>query len=191
MDVIFGGYFPKNVVPGPDGPQIPGVFEICSVSECLSRGPEGWVAHWLHNELGWYDSPELARKVIPAITAAFEVFGYGLATTFYESGRQLPLIVKSSAAPLLETEWASLGFDVVGRSQTSFFECSPLSCNGMASEIPVNRHCLLDHPESALAVADRFSREEPEPGSYYIVQVWRERQRQAPSHLRGSSLDAT
>ncbi len=51
------------------------------------------------------------------------------------------------------------------------FECSPLSCNGMAGEIPVNRYCLLDNVEQALRVAARFDEEQPEPGDYFVVEV--------------------
>ena len=54
------------------------------------------------------------------------------------------------------------------------FECSPLSCNGLATEVPVNRACLLDSLEEAVALARRCAREQPEPGSYFVVEVWRE-----------------
>lgn len=73
----------------------------------------------------------------------------------------------------LPVELRSLGFDVVSKSVSDGFECSPLSCNSMALELAVNRHCLVDHLEVAIAVATRFSVEEPEPGPYYVVEVLR------------------
>lgn len=61
-----------------------------------------------------------------------------------------------------------------GKSHSHFFECSPLSCNNMAKEFAVNRHCLVDDLDQAGSVAERFAVEEPEPGPYYVIEVWRE-----------------
>jgi len=74
----------------------------------------------------------------------------------------------------LPSNFVSLGFDVVSKSVSAFFECSPLSCNGMAAEAPVNQYCLVDALDDAVAAAVRFSHEEPEPGPYYVVEVLRE-----------------
>lgn len=43
----------------------------------------------------------------------------------------------------------------------------------MALVVAVNRHCLIDHLDAAIATATRFSVEEPEPGPYYVVEVLR------------------
>jgi len=51
------------------------------------------------------------------------------------------------------------------------FGCSPLTCNSMAENIPVNEFCLLDVLESALATAQRFEIEKPEPGPYFVIEV--------------------
>jgi hypothetical protein len=83
-------------------------------------------------------------------------------------------------------EFQFIGFDVVsGRRATDAtegfsatmvgFDSSPLSSNMMATEYTVNRYCLIDHWEDAVSVADRFGREEPEPGPYYVFKVWRRR----------------
>jgi hypothetical protein len=50
---------------------------------------------------------------------------------------------------------------------------SPLSCNGLACNYPVNPFCLLDEMDLALRVARAFGEEQPEPGSYVIVEVLR------------------
>jgi hypothetical protein len=63
------------------------------------------------------------------------------------------------------------GFDVVSVGATRTFECSPLSCNQLAGEVPVNRHCLVDGLERALQVARRFEAEQPEPGTFVVVDV--------------------
>jgi hypothetical protein len=59
-----------------------------------------------------------------------------------------------------------------------FHEHSPLSCNGEARTFKANTHCLFDALDDAVAAAEIFSKEEPEPGPYYVVRVLR-RQRTA------------
>jgi hypothetical protein len=54
------------------------------------------------------------------------------------------------------------------------FECSPLSCNAMATEMDTNEYCLFDSLEAAVAGAARFSIEQPEPGDYYVIEVLEE-----------------
>lgn len=69
----------------------------------------------------------------------------------------------------------ALGCDVVSRSTGSFFECSPLSCNRLATDRPVNTYCLLDRLEDALGLARRCEPAGCEPGPYHVLRVWRER----------------
>jgi hypothetical protein len=71
--------------------------------------------------------------------------------------------------------FAVLGYDVVSKQAagTMDFECSPLSCCGLAAEVPANRYCLVDDPHTALRLAERWDREEPEPGPYHVVQILR------------------
>ncbi len=82
-----------------------------------------------------------------------------------------------SPTPSQEPELRSyvrLGYDVVERNPAIGilgFGCSPLSCNGMAENIPVNEFCLLDDLGSAFAVAQRFEIEKPEPGPYVVIEV--------------------
>lgn len=69
-----------------------------------------------------------------------------------------------------------LGYDLIGRDMSHFFECSPLSCNGMAEEIPVNEHCLVTDVTLAADAGRRFgdpTTNSAEPGVYYIVEVLR------------------
>jgi hypothetical protein len=67
-----------------------------------------------------------------------------------------------------------LGYDVMSiQGNYMDFGCSPLSCNGLAREIRVNGHCLIDDLHEAVRLAQRFDVEQPEPGPYYVVQVLR------------------
>lgn len=57
------------------------------------------------------------------------------------------------------------GFDVISSTQRNSPECSPLSCNSLASEILTNAHCLLRDFETAkrLVETGRFKDSEPGP----------------------------
>lgn len=169
------GYFPKRRTPAPEELQAAGVDEICSVSECLAPGPEGWVEAWLHNAFGCYDSPGEAEHVAGDAEGEFEVFAYRLLPLRFGDGQAEPMEVSPARMASLPLTCQSLGFDVVSKSlaQGLGFECSPLSCNLMAVEVGANRHCLVDDLEAARALAIRFSVEEPEPGPYYVVEVLR------------------
>ena len=107
------------------------------------------------------------------------------------------LFAEDYALPLPAPDWADferLGYDVVQfeparlldrdggrRSDTSLasfgYGCSPLSCNGLACEYPVNRCCLFDEIGAAYEAGLAFGREEPEPAPYAIVEVLRQRGR--------------
>jgi hypothetical protein len=72
------------------------------------------------------------------------------------------------------SNYRRLGYDIVESPRTLGalgFGCSPLSWNGMAEEIAVNRFCLLDDLYRAFGIAKRFAEEKPEPGPFVIVEV--------------------
>jgi hypothetical protein len=167
------GYFPKRRTIVPEQLRMSGAEEICSVSECLARGPEGWVEAWLHNSFGCFNSPEDALQVAGDAAGEFQILAYRLLPLRFRSGGTEPLEFSPPAVLPLPLEFRSLGFDIVSKSVSDGFECSPLSCNSMALELAVNRHCLVDHLDAAIATATRFSVEEPEPGPCYVVEVLR------------------
>ena len=175
MEFVLIGYFPKKVASRPAWLQAPAVREICSVSECIATGPEGWISRWAHNELWMYDSEQLAESVIPAAAEAdaFRLYAYRLLPVLFRAGAQEPLEVPRLTPHPLPATFASLGFDVVSRSVGTAFECSPLSCNGMATQFEVNEHCLVPTPEGAVEFARWCADEEPEPGPYVVVEVLR------------------
>ena len=181
------GYFAKTTSV-PPGWALPGhVVEVCSVSTCMGSAPPDWIDSWLHNELGLFNCPADALAVLPRDPAGFQLFAYGLERVRYVHG-----IAESQALPELPisplpSSFEAIGFDIVSRSCSHYFECSPLSCNAMALETHVNRFCLVDERARAEGLAERFSLEEPEPGPFHVVEVWRDRSQ--PAHLpdgRGS-----
>jgi hypothetical protein len=172
---MLAGYFARRVMQRPDHLDIPGVREICSVSECMSAGADNWIASWRHNGLGWFNTIADALSVVPQpLRAEFRLFAYRIHPEGFRGGQRTALIVPDDVRPEpLPDAFRSLGFDSASKSseQGMSLECSPLSCNGLASELPVNEHCLFPTLEAALAGAERFAVEQPEPGEYYVVEV--------------------
>lgn len=173
--MIDAGYFAKRIELAPEWLKAPGVREICSVSHCISTAPPDWVQQWCHNAWGWYDSAADARSVVPrGHEAEYRVFAYRLYPEVFTPGGRVPLAVPRDVRPdpIPET-FQRLGFDSVSKFMDSVLglECSPLSCNSMAAEMATNECCLFPTIDAAVAGADRFAREQPEPGDYYVVEV--------------------
>ena len=168
------GYFPKKRVARPEWLDGTPVGEGCSVSECFAAGPKGWIDHWLHNEWSCFPTVEVARSVVPEGKTDFQILAYALLPVRFENGKAHDLEISVVNVEPLPATFRFLGYDVVSRSSSDGFECSPLSCNSMAQEIAVNDFCLINDIELAVSAARRFSIEQPEPGDYFVVQVFRE-----------------
>ena len=198
--LTFVGYVPRRITPrrelkGQDGKiwlTNEAVEEICSVSECLAKAPEGWVDRWEHNALGFYDTERAAASVIPADRRQeYALFGYKMYPIQADQGRIVEAAIATTAQEAL-SRYTLIGFDVVSKSMADFFECSPLSCSGGCDDaFPVNRCCLLNDLEAAWQcyrrvvadIADERATTRPDgvlewrgkwkPGPYYLFQVYR------------------
>jgi len=169
--MMFAGYFPKRIALRDDWLEAPGVREIWSVSDCISKGPSGWIGKWRHNDVGVFDTYELAISVLPSEDAGlFTIVGYRVWDRMFDHGRDVELPVEVPALPEPGSEFVSVGFDAVARSH-DFFECSPLSCNGGAATFATNDACLFRTLDEALAGANTFSTGNWEPGPYWVVEV--------------------
>lgn len=171
------GYFPKKVTPRPEDDDFPGVVAIASVSQCIAKGPKDWIESWTFNELGFFDDVDAAEAVVPeAERSQFELYAYEFLDERFASGLAEPWPMPPLVCKALTSDFEFLGFDVVSKSISDFFECSPLSCNGAAKTFAANAHCLFDSFGDAIAAAKVFSREdEAEPGPYYVARVLRRR----------------
>jgi hypothetical protein len=173
--MIDAGFFAKRIVPRPAFLHAPGVREICSVSECISSGPENWIDLWLHNDLGWFNRiPHAIRAISPGEESQFRLSAYRLFPEVFTAGGRAPYTVPDSVRPeAIPTGFRSLGFDSASKSMETVLglECSPLSCNGMADEIGANEFCLFPGLDVAIAGAQRFAAEQPAPGDYYVIEV--------------------
>lgn len=151
------GYFPKRTLKRPDWLKARGLEEVCSVSNCISEGPDGWIDQWRHNDMWAYDSPELAWSVVPeAVRGEFDLYAYHMFPVEFVEGEQRPFPSPPLYVQPLPPSFERLGCDAVSRSCGTSFECSPLSCNRMAEHVPTNRHCLVDDAETAFRVASEF-----------------------------------
>ena len=192
MDTMLIGYLPKRIVDATgdvDAPRYPGVEEICSVSECIATSPSDWVDRWLHNTDTWlFDTPGAAWWVVPeAERERYRLYAYRLLPTlFHDSGKETELTLPEIEAAPIPASFVRIGYDAVvhlteylrqaghapEEDSTLSFGCSPLSCNYMAEEYPVNRYCLVDEVDTARAMARDFATGNCEPGPYCVVEVW-------------------
>ena len=188
-ETLFIGYLPKQFTEAAGDihtPAYSGVEEICSVSECIAISPPDWVDKWAHNTDTWlFDTPEAAWSVVPAgEQERYRLYAYRLLPTlFHESGQETEHPLPELMAVPMPDGFSCLGYDAVvrhvgtthdGGNETPAFLCSPLSCNGMAEEYTVNRYCLVDDLDTAIAMARDFASGNCEPGAYCVVEVWRQ-----------------
>jgi hypothetical protein len=169
------GYFPKRVATRPGWLKAPNVREIASVSTCISAGPPDWLEQWRHNALGLFDSVSLAHLVVPQSSQDFEIFAYCLLGDGFLNGEQVAANLPDIQPETLPDDFAIIGYDAVSKSSSDFFECSPLSCNNGAAQFPTNELCLFATLEEAERGAREFSAGRWEPGTYYVVGVYRRR----------------
>jgi hypothetical protein len=174
---VLVGYFPKVTQSGTDWLGNESVLEICSVSHCISEGPDGWINQWKHNELGFYDSEEIAYQVIEENPSAFHLYAYKMYPLSCLQGKTKSALIPSAIASqvaALSTDYELLGYDIVTKSTSSFFECSPLSCNSAAAQYPVNRYCLIATEELAYQALTKICEKGTyEPGPYFLFEVYR------------------
>jgi len=174
------GFFPKKIAPRTEWFKNSVVRDICSVSTCISNGPENWIEKWKHNTNTWmFDSPEAARSVLDPTDEGFTVFAYRAFPVLFDGGVTVPWDVKP-AIDFDLSEFEFIGYDIVSRYGGTNFSCSPLSCNNGCETIQVNEHCLIDDLETAWKTAERIAAESKdhgtwEPGPYCLIEVSRER----------------
>lgn len=157
-----------------------GVQDIYSVSGCISEDFADYIDFWKHNGYWLFDSPAIMKN----LAAEHDIDLSGTTLFYYEvyeeefdeKSRQWSLFSPEEA---FETNVVSpqvkelMGFDVVTFSGHTLPECSPLSCNALAKEISVNRHCLLDTFEDAKRLIECGAFDMGEPAPYRIFAVHR------------------
>jgi hypothetical protein len=108
----------------------------------------------------------------------FDVYRYSVLSECFKHGVGQPWNMPRLDCSGPGEDFEVLGFDAVSRS-SSYFECSPLSCNGAAKSRRANAWCLLGTLEEAILAAKEFSSGDWEPGTYYVIEVQRRRRRRS------------
>ncbi len=177
--MIPAGYMAKRVIDKPDGLKLDGVFDIYSVSNCMSNDFADYIDYWKHNGHWLFDSPEIIANLakdnsidmVGAKLFYYEIYELEFHENdrqwhCYEPDRSFVTDVKVPDKKKLE------GFDIVTFFAGSSAECSPLSCNGLADEIKTNRHCLIGSFERAKQCLESGLFLESEPGPFRIFAVY-------------------
>jgi hypothetical protein len=180
-DPILIGFFPKRTARPDAWFGETSVEEVCSVSDCISTGPEDWINRWKHNMTWWlFDTEEVAWEIVGEDRPAYDMYAYRLFPVVFDGSVVSPVAVEATATGDL-SEYDFLGYDPVSREEgISDFGHSPLSCNKGFDQYQVNRFCLLDDLNAAWRITSEIARDAKEkhswePGPYYLCEVHRKR----------------
>lgn len=173
------GYMYKRVSLAPELLHAPHVADVYSLSSCVSDNFADYIKDWRHNGYWLFDSP----AIMQALAREHSIPLDGLNLFYYEahdlkyddtSGQWVPFEPERSLATNVQVPEARKleGFDVTTFSAGTSPECSPLSCNGVAAQVPTNEHCLFATFEAALRAIENGCFKNTEPGPYRIVAVY-------------------
>lgn len=180
FESVFVGFLARKVASRPDSLARAPIDDVCSVSECISPGTPDQLLHHTHNSAGFYDTEAAAWSVVPETERdAYTLFAYralcvrfdGVSCAQWSPAEEWPGLPVNADL----SAYTPVGYDIVNASFGEWFECSPLSCSGIANEQVVNRHCLVDDVDAAIELARLFARDDAsvEPGPYHVVEVLR------------------
>ena len=177
--MIPAGYMGKRVADKTDWLQADSVLDIYSVSPCISKDFADYIDFWKHNGHWLFDSPEIIASIAEDNAldmAGVKLFYYEIhELEFHQDDKQWHCYEpeKSFVTDVKVPNTRTLeGFDVVTFYAGSSAECSPLSCNGLASEIKTNQHCLIESLEQAKQCLESGAFVKCEPGPLRIFAVY-------------------
>lgn len=177
--MIPAGYMYKRVVVRPDWLKVEAVFDVYSLSSCISDYFADYINYRKHNGHWLFDSPQVIEGIAKnegidlsgTFLFYYEAYEYELDEDSKEwsAFTPEPSFVTDVQVPLdkhLE------GFDVTTFTGHTSPECSPLSCNSLATTIPVNEHCLFNTFTEAKEALEGGLFKNSEPGPYRIFAVY-------------------
>ena len=176
--MIAAGYIAKQLVASPAFLRGSNSEFVAALAGCIGAYFTDYLSAWRHNGYWLFDSPEIVRELAAAQQLDlggmrffyFELYEREFVSTnrtwrHFTAEPSLPLDVVPPAHA------RHLGFDIVCYSTGNAPECSPLSCNGLACELPVNKYCLADSIATAKTWLEDGRFANCEPGPYRIVAV--------------------
>jgi len=177
--MIPAGYMAKRIAARPDWLKTDRVVDVFSVSHCVSNDFADYINYWKHNGYWLFDSPEIIRKLASENSVDLTptaLFYYEVHEREYDE--QLTSWKPFGPEPSFKTEIAQPkqrhleGYDIVTFNAHTSPECSPLSCNLLASEIETNAHCLLSSFDEAKMLLEEGRLDNSESGPYRIFAVY-------------------
>jgi hypothetical protein len=175
--MVPAGYMAKRVVNRPDWLHPERVSSIFSVSGCISENFTNYIDYWMHNGYWLFDSPaaiiDIAREKRIDLSGTV-LFFYEVHELEFDKGEWIPFEPQPSFTTNVNISKKKLleGYDVVTFSVGTSPECSPLSCNGLATEVQTNSRCLLESLEQAQRLLENGTFQNSEPGPYRIFAVY-------------------
>jgi hypothetical protein len=177
--MIPAGYMAKHIASRPKWLKAEHVADIYSVSNCVSKDFGDYINYWRHNGFWFFDSPEIIQAVArehSLVLTDTRLFYYEVYEQEFDGDEKTWKSFAPEASfttQVVEPETKILeGFDVVTFYTHTSAECSPLSCNSMASEIETNAHCLLSYFQQAKEMLEQGRFTNSEPGPYRIFAVY-------------------
>lgn len=172
------GYLYKKVALRPDWLQAEAVFDVYSLSICVSDDFAYYTDYWKHNGYWLFNSPEEIKELASnegidlqgTTLFYYEVYEYEFDEDLKEWFPFTPDPVDTNVQ--VPTHKQLEGFDVATFRCHNIPEHSPLSCNSLATTIPVNKHCLINTFAEAKAALDDGLFIGSEPGPYRIFAVY-------------------
>lgn len=175
--MIPAGYLAKRVVARPEWLPAERVSSIYSVSGCVSADFADYIEFWRHNGYWLFDSPDIiidiARKNQIDLSGT-TLFFYEVYEQQFDGGEWTSFEPEPSFGTNVSVPGAKVleGYDVVTFWARTSPECSPLSCNSLASEVETNARCLLKSFEQARTLLESGAFTRSEPGPYRIFAVY-------------------
>ena len=176
--MVPAGYMAKRVRSRPEWLSAAQVVDLYSVSGCASEDFASWISYWKHNGYWFFDAPHVIEQVAQDDGVELE----GTRLFFYEiyerefdeiDGVWSDLVPESFPTQVIVPPEKVLDvYDVVSYSCGTSAECSPLSCNHLASEVETNSHCLLASLEHAKQLLGGGLFTGSEPGPFRVVAVY-------------------
>jgi hypothetical protein len=174
------GYMYKRVETKPDWLAAENVFDVYSLSSCVSDDFADYIKYWKHNGYWLFNSAEIIREI--AADENIDLLGTTLfyyEVYEYEFDRDSIEWLLFTPEPSFVTDDVQVptnkqleGFDVTTFAAYTNPECSPLSCNALAVTIPVNKHCLFNTFAEAKDALENGLFQNSEAGSLRIFAVY-------------------
>jgi len=170
--MVPAGYMAKRVVARPEWLPADRVFQIYSVSGCISEDFADYINFWKHNGYWLFNSPDAIIEV--ARENKIDLNGNEVHELQFDSGKWTHFEPEPSFRTDVALPEAKVfeGYDVVNFTAQTSPECSPLSCNALASEVETNARCLLKSFEQTRVLLENGTFNHSEPGPYRIFGVY-------------------